>query len=195
MAVPTASSRRLSSARLLQSGGRKNNRKKQTSSFVSLTDVLLRPLPMRQTKFTQCEINRLRSFRRLHFQWPPLSGGASGGLRTRPVGVQASLRVVFDRLGKKEVHFGRVNVSRAAACRGLTWPVLLFNALLPVVCESVGRRFVSAVSAFFPGFIAASHQHPSKRLHPLVLLLDIVRCQPCPCYPVLWPLKEPPSQG
>lgn len=47
---------------------------------------------------------------------------------------------------------------------------------------------------FSPSFIAASHPHPSRRLHPVVLLLDIISCHPCRRYPVLWPLKEPPSR-
>lgn len=54
-------------------------KKKQTSFFVSLKDVLLRPLPERQAELTRCGITRQRSARR----------------------VWASLRDVFDRLEEK----------------------------------------------------------------------------------------------
>lgn len=127
---------------------------------------------MRQTKFTQCEINWLHSFPLLHFE-------------------RVEERRTVRGWG---VHFGRVNVSHASARQALTWPVPLFNALLPVVCESAGRLFVSAVAAFFPGFIAAFHLHSSRRFHPVVQLLDIISCHPRPRYPVLWLLKEPPSR-
>lgn len=33
---------------------------------------------------------------------------------------------------------------------------------------------------FFPSFIAASRPHPSKKLHPVVLLVDIISCRPRP---------------
>lgn len=56
-----------------------------------------------------------------------------------------------------------------------------FNALLPVVCEPAGRLLGSAVATIFSVFLLQLLARIlPKKLHPVVLLLDIISCRPRP---------------
>lgn len=89
---------------------------------------------------------------------------------------------MFDRLGKKrEVRFGRVNVSRAAALRGVTWPVppLMLSSLSFASQREGGSP--PRLPQFFPFFLLQLLARIlPKKLHPVVLLPDIISCRPRP---------------
>lgn len=178
----------LSTAIERHSGRSKNKQtKKKTSSFVSQKDVL--PCLPSMRKFTQLEINRLRSFLFLHFQWLLLREGTSEG---SPLGRWASRPcwVLCLIALERKTSAGLMSPVLPGAEPWLC-PSLFLMLSSPPVCESAGWLFVFAVAAFFiPGFIAVSHSHPSKRILPVVLLLDIIGCHLSPRYPVLWPLIE-----